>query len=133
MKMLIVVLLLCAVSGLVGGVTGVKSYRYSSSSGAEVRRYDSVGRAGVLLFGCASLAASVGCWKRRKFGWYITIAMMGSAVAIAVWGIIMILVASGANIATALWWSAQTVAMGFLIRWWLRQKPLFETAKTPNQ
>lgn len=129
MKILIAVLLLCAVSGLAGGITGVKSYRYSSSSGAEVRRYDPIGRAGVFLFGVASLTAAVGCWKRRKFGWYIAITMMGAAILITVWGIIMILAASWSSLPTALWWSAQTVAMGFLIRWWLTQRQLFDPAK----
>lgn len=132
MKILIAVFLLCAASGFVGGITGVRSYRYSSSTGAEVRRYDPVGRAGVLLFGVASLTAALGCWKRRKFGWYITILMMGAAILITVWGMIVILAASWANIPAALWWSTQTVAMGFLIRWWLAQRQLFEPAKKPN-
>ena len=133
MKIVIFVLLLCALSGLVGGITGVKSYRYASGSGTEVTRYNPVGRAGVLIFGIASLAAALGCWKRRKFGWYITIAMMLAAIGITVWGVIMILAASWASIPTALWWTAQTVAMGFLIRWWLRQRPAFDHTKKPIQ
>jgi hypothetical protein len=133
MKILIAVLLLCAVSGLVGGITGVKRYRYSSNSGAEVTRYDPPGRAGVLLFGSTALAAAVGCWKRRKFGWYATVALLCAGVALTLWGVVVILAASWSNIPTAIVWLAQTVAMGFLIRWWFRQRPLFDPSKKPNQ
>ncbi|MBI2812927.1 MAG: hypothetical protein HYX71_01425 [Opitutae bacterium] len=133
MKIVVILLLVCALSGLAGGITGVKRYSYSSVSGPEVTHYDPIGRAGVLLFGITSLAAAVGCWKRRIFGWYITIALMGAAIGITVWGIIMILAASWSSIPTALWWSAQIVAMSFLIRWWLRQKQFFEPIKKPNQ
>ncbi len=133
MKIVIIALLLCALSGVVGGITGVKRYRYASGSGAEATRYDPVGRAGVLGFGIISLAAALGCWKRRKFGWYLAIAMMIGAIGVTIWGIITILADSWSRIPTALWWIAQTVAMGFLIRWWLRQKASFEQTKTPIQ
>jgi hypothetical protein len=133
MKIVVIFLLVCAASGLAGGITGVKRYRSSSVTGPEVTHYDPLGRAGVLLFGVTSLTAAWGCWKRRKFGWYITITMMGAAIGITAWGIVMILAASWSSIPTALWWSAQTVAMGFLIRWWLGQKQYFEPQKKPNQ
>jgi len=132
MKIIVIVLLFCAAMGLLGGITGVKRYRYSSGSGTEVTRYDPVGQAGVFIFGLTSLAAALGCWKRKKFGWYLTMALIAAGIAITLWGIIMILAASWANIPTALWWTAQTVAMCYLVRWWLRQLQQFEATRAPN-
>lgn len=133
MKYILAILLIGAFSGLVGGITGVKRYSHSTRTGTEIVRYEPIGRATVFLFGAASSFAAFGVWKRRKFGWYITLVFMVTVVAVTVVCIPVILWSSWSNIGTAIWWSIQTVGMVYLIKWWRKQRDQFEPTDNPNQ
>lgn len=127
MKVVLAFLVIAAISGLIGGITGVQQY-HSGANGTHIVRYDAAGRIVVLSVGVLSAVGAYGCIKLKHYGWWIVAVAILALIGITAWGIVRLLVAApeGAIYVVCVW-LVEIFLLVLAFRWWRVQRKRFSS------
>ncbi len=135
MKAVIAILLLIAAACAIAAISGIQ--HISFSGGTTVMTYHPVSsRVAAALVGVAALFAAYGCFKRKKYGWYMVAIMLLVMFLGAIWNVIYGLVTYDLPLAGLLLGSiGEGVKVG-LIGWvlfgfWRKKRKEFQTPNPP--